>query len=190
MRSRWAFMPSRNSCAMLGCMESRSGLSTSTSCDGIALLRPSPIVLRITKPSGSAFGSRADSRTGMALGSSALGPIGRSPRSKTPGVEQACQSRHWRGWPTLTPSARSASRPAGALWQVRALAGEPLPLFAAADRDYTAPEVNEPDVELVPMPAGREVVEDYRSKGVTLAPTRSRSCGATLTSAASCRQSI
>jgi error-prone DNA polymerase len=56
----------------------------------------------------------------------------------------------------------------GALWQVRALAGEPLPLFAAADRDDTAPEVNEPDVELVPMPAGREVVEDYRSKGVTL----------------------
>jgi error-prone DNA polymerase len=55
-----------------------------------------------------------------------------------------------------------------ALWQVRALLGEPLPLFAAADRDYTAPEVNEPDVELVPMPAGREVVEDYRSKGVTL----------------------
>ena len=55
-----------------------------------------------------------------------------------------------------------------ALWQVRALAGEPLPLFAAADRDRTTPEVNEPDVELVPMTAGREVVEDYRSKGVTL----------------------
>ena len=55
-----------------------------------------------------------------------------------------------------------------ALWQVRALAGEPLPLFAAADRDDTTPEVNEPEVELVPMTAGREVVEDYRSKGVTL----------------------
>jgi error-prone DNA polymerase len=54
------------------------------------------------------------------------------------------------------------------LWQVRALAGEPLPLFAAADRDYTRPEVNEPDVELVPMMVGREVVEDYRSKGLTL----------------------
>ena len=59
-----------------------------------------------------------------------------------------------------------------ALWQVRALAGDPLPLFAAADRDHTTPEVNEPEVELVPMTAGREVVEDYRSKGrdAALAP--------------------
>jgi error-prone DNA polymerase len=56
----------------------------------------------------------------------------------------------------------------GALWHVRALAGEPLPLFAAADRDRTTPEVNEAEVALVPMRAGREVVEDYRSKGVTL----------------------
>ena len=55
-----------------------------------------------------------------------------------------------------------------ALWQVRALAGDPLPLFAAADRDHTSPEVKEPEVELVPMTAGREVVEDYRSKGLTL----------------------
>jgi error-prone DNA polymerase len=51
---------------------------------------------------------------------------------------------------------------------VRALAGEPLPLFAAADRGNIRAEVNEPNVELVPMTAGREVVEDYRSKGVTL----------------------
>jgi error-prone DNA polymerase len=55
-----------------------------------------------------------------------------------------------------------------ALWQVRALAGDPLPLFAAADQDHATSEVNEPEVELIPMKAGREVVEDYRSKGVTL----------------------
>jgi error-prone DNA polymerase len=46
--------------------------------------------------------------------------------------------------------------------------GRTVPLFAAADRDHTTPEISEPEVELVPMAAGREVVEDYRSEGVTL----------------------
>jgi error-prone DNA polymerase len=55
-----------------------------------------------------------------------------------------------------------------AIWDVRALAGEPMPLFAAADQRALRPEVHEADVELAPMAAGREVVEDYRSKGVTL----------------------
>jgi error-prone DNA polymerase len=55
-----------------------------------------------------------------------------------------------------------------AIWQVRALAVEPLPLFLAADQDKTSPEITEPLVSLVAMAAGREVVEDYRSKGVTL----------------------
>jgi hypothetical protein len=47
---------------------------------------------------------------------------------------------------------------------VRALAEEPLPLFAAADQGGTTPEISEPEVELVPMTTGREVVEDYRSR--------------------------
>jgi len=51
---------------------------------------------------------------------------------------------------------------------VRALAGKPLPLFAVADRDHAIPEIKEPLVDLGPMTAGREVVEDYRSKGLTL----------------------
>ena len=57
-----------------------------------------------------------------------------------------------------------------ALWDVRALGGEPLPLFAAADerRGSLRPELEEEGVELVPMTAGREVVEDYRSRGLTL----------------------
>ena len=57
-----------------------------------------------------------------------------------------------------------------ALWEVRALDGEPLPLFAAADkrRGSLRPEVEEERVELAPMTAGREVVEDYRSRGLTL----------------------
>ncbi len=52
-----------------------------------------------------------------------------------------------------------------ALWAIRGLADAPLPLFAAAD---TRPEIVEPPVALVPMPAGREVVEDYGSTGLTL----------------------
>ena len=57
-----------------------------------------------------------------------------------------------------------------ALWDVRALGGEPLPLFAAADQRAGSlpPEVDEPHVALTPMTAGREVVEDYRSRGLTL----------------------
>ncbi|HKH27746.1 MAG TPA: OB-fold nucleic acid binding domain-containing protein, partial [Sphingomicrobium sp.] len=56
------------------------------------------------------------------------------------------------------------------LWEVRALGGEPLPLFAAADerRGSLQPEIEEERVELTPMTAGREVVEDYRSRGLTL----------------------
>ena len=56
-----------------------------------------------------------------------------------------------------------------ALWAVRGLADTVLPLFAAADGSGPPqPEVVEPHVPLVPMREGREVVEDYRSVGLTL----------------------
>jgi error-prone DNA polymerase len=57
-----------------------------------------------------------------------------------------------------------------AMWDVRALGGDPLPLFAAADarRSSLRPEVEEERVDLVPMTVGGEVVEDYRSRGLTL----------------------
>jgi error-prone DNA polymerase len=57
-----------------------------------------------------------------------------------------------------------------ALWAIRGLSDTPLPLFAAADdREGTLrPEAVEPAVALTPMTEGREVVEDYRSKGLTL----------------------
>ncbi len=57
----------------------------------------------------------------------------------------------------------------GAIWAIRALADEALPLFAAADRDgMPQPEIVEPPVELEPMRPGRTVVEDYGSVGLTL----------------------
>jgi error-prone DNA polymerase len=57
-----------------------------------------------------------------------------------------------------------------ALWAIKGLADNVLPLFAAADERGHAiqPEVIEPSVELVPMTEGREVVEDYRSIGLSL----------------------
>ncbi|HTW27408.1 MAG TPA: OB-fold nucleic acid binding domain-containing protein, partial [Acetobacteraceae bacterium] len=55
-----------------------------------------------------------------------------------------------------------------ALWAVRGLRDAPLPLFAAADRGLAAPEIVEPAVPLAPMGEGREVVEDYRSIGLSL----------------------
>lgn len=58
----------------------------------------------------------------------------------------------------------------GALWIIKGLRDEPLPLFAAADaRDEALrPEIIEPAIALTPMSRGREVVEDYRSTGLTL----------------------
>ena len=54
-----------------------------------------------------------------------------------------------------------------ALWHLKGLADEELPLFAAAERT-TSPEIAEPTVTLRPMAAGREVVEDYGHTGLSL----------------------
>jgi error-prone DNA polymerase len=66
------------------------------------------------------------------------------------------------------PSLRLARREA--LWAIKALRDEPLPLFAAAAaREAEAvPEIQEPVVSLRPMTAGGEVVEDYGHVGLTL----------------------
>jgi error-prone DNA polymerase len=66
------------------------------------------------------------------------------------------------------PSLRLARREA--LWAIKALRNEPLPLFAAAAarEDKLVPEIQEPPVALRPMTAGGEVVEDYGHVGLTL----------------------
>jgi error-prone DNA polymerase len=66
------------------------------------------------------------------------------------------------------PSLRLARREA--LWAIRALRDEPLPLFAAAAvrEKETVPEIREPAVAFRPMTAGGEVVEDYGHVGLTL----------------------
>ena len=56
-----------------------------------------------------------------------------------------------------------------ALWAVRGLADTVLPLFAAADgQGRPTLELVEPSVALTPMKEGPEVVEDYRSVGLSL----------------------
>lgn len=66
------------------------------------------------------------------------------------------------------PDLRLARR--DALWGIKALRDEPLPLFAAAtDRERrTVAEIHEPFVALKPMTAGREAAEDYGHVGLTL----------------------
>jgi error-prone DNA polymerase len=56
------------------------------------------------------------------------------------------------------------------LWKVKGLGEAPLPLFAAADarEQGFSPEGLEPPVSLIPLTAGREVVEDYRSLQLSL----------------------
>ncbi|MFI0849426.1 error-prone DNA polymerase [Mesorhizobium sp. IMUNJ 23232] len=57
-----------------------------------------------------------------------------------------------------------------ALWQIKGLRDEPLPLFEAAARraEENIPELTEPTIALRPMTAGSEVVEDYGHVGLTL----------------------
>lgn len=57
-----------------------------------------------------------------------------------------------------------------ALWAIKALRDELLPLFAAAAMREAGivPEQSEPAVSLRPMTSGREVVEDYGHLGLTL----------------------
>jgi error-prone DNA polymerase len=57
-----------------------------------------------------------------------------------------------------------------ALWAIKALRDEPLPLFAAASARAAeaVPEIDEISVPLRPMTAGSEVVEDYSHVGLTL----------------------
>jgi error-prone DNA polymerase len=66
------------------------------------------------------------------------------------------------------PSLKLARREA--LWAIKALRDEPLPLFAAASaRDSNMlPELAEPAVALRPMTGGSEVVKDYVHLGLTL----------------------
>jgi error-prone DNA polymerase len=55
-------------------------------------------------------------------------------------------------------------------WAIKGLRDEALPLFAAADdrAGQLRPEATEPTVTLASMTLGREVVEDYRSTGLSL----------------------
>ncbi|MCO5081372.1 MAG: error-prone DNA polymerase [Rhizobiaceae bacterium] len=57
-----------------------------------------------------------------------------------------------------------------ALWQVKGLRDEPLPLFAAASarEAATVPELDEPTVPLKPMTEGCQVVADYGRTGLSL----------------------
>jgi error-prone DNA polymerase len=57
-----------------------------------------------------------------------------------------------------------------ALWAIKGLSAEPLPLFAAADarENQLSPEIAEDAVTLTPMSEARNVVEDYRSRGLSL----------------------
>jgi error-prone DNA polymerase len=57
-----------------------------------------------------------------------------------------------------------------AIWAIKGLHDEALPLFAAADdrAGLLQSEAIEPAVSLPAMTAGREVVEDYRSTGLSL----------------------
>jgi error-prone DNA polymerase len=57
-----------------------------------------------------------------------------------------------------------------ALWAIKLLRDEPLPLFAAAAarEDEPVAEIEEPIIALRPMTAGSEVVEDYGHVGLTL----------------------
>ena len=85
------------------------------------------------------------------------------------GAVRACRRPPWNGWRRRTHSRIWGWSRRAALWAIRGLPDEALPLFAAADAGRAPrPEIIEPPVPIVPMPAGRNVVEDYSSVGLTL----------------------
>jgi error-prone DNA polymerase len=55
-----------------------------------------------------------------------------------------------------------------ALWAIKALRDNPLPLFTTKEDEQPVPEVNEMAVRLKAMTPGHEVVEDYAHVGLTL----------------------
>src|SRR5215211_3855858 len=89
---------------------------------------------------------------------------------RTCGAARASRLPLWSAWPRRMRTARSGSVAGKPYGRCGRSAVSRSPRFAAADkrRGSLLPEVEEERVELAPMKAGREVVEDYRSRGLTL----------------------
>ncbi|MRH94652.1 error-prone DNA polymerase [Agrobacterium tumefaciens] len=85
-------------------------------------------------------------------------------RAGVPAAALVCLAEADAFLPSLSLSRREA------LWAIKALRDEPLPLFAAAASRENAvvDELSEPSVALRPMTDGGEVVQDYGHVGLTL----------------------
>ncbi|NTZ61711.1 DNA polymerase III subunit alpha [Agrobacterium tumefaciens] len=85
-------------------------------------------------------------------------------RAGVPAAALVCLAEADAFLPSLSLSRREA------LWAIKALRDEPLPLFAAAASRENAvvDELSEPSVALRPMTEGGEVVQDYGHVGLTL----------------------
>jgi error-prone DNA polymerase len=85
-------------------------------------------------------------------------------RAGVPATALVCLAEADAFLPSLSFSRREA------LWAIKALRDEPLPLFAAAASRENAvvDELHEPSVALRPMTDGGEVVQDYSHVGLTL----------------------
>ncbi|SEE65151.1 DNA polymerase III, alpha subunit /error-prone DNA polymerase, DnaE-like [Rhizobiales bacterium GAS188] len=116
--------------------------------------------LRMTKGLGEKYGRRLVEKRGSRPYSSILDL---SRRTDLPVAALVFLARA-DAFRSLGLSRREAS------WAIKALHNTTLPLFDDADRreGQFLPEVAEALVQLTPMTQGREVVEDYRSHGLTL----------------------
>ncbi|CUX43283.1 error-prone DNA polymerase [Agrobacterium deltaense] len=85
-------------------------------------------------------------------------------RAGVPAAALVCLAEADAFLPSLSLARREA------LWAIKALRDEPLPLFAAAAvrEDAVIEELQEPSVALRPMTDGGEVVQDYGHVGLTL----------------------
>src|SRR6266567_4153868 len=165
MLSRWDSMHPPRSCAMRASMVTRCGQSASTTADGTARW----------SANGRFFAVRLGLRMVKGLSNAHAADIiaARGERLFGSVDELWC-------WASVPPAAveRLAEADAfadlglerrAALWAIRGVRDEVLPLFAAADEGRAPqPEIVEPAVSIIPMPAGRTVVEDYASVGLTL----------------------
>ena len=187
-RSRWASTPRRRSCATRASTASRCGPSTSTVADWDCTLEPSRggAPRRAARPAHGQGPRQLRTAPGSSRARGEAPFASRRGMWRRAGVPVAALEQSGRGRRLRLARARPPRCALGDQGPER----QPLPLFAAADaraRHARARRRSSPRSRSTPMTAGREVVEDYRSKGLTPAPpSRRLPARRTRPSAASC----
>src|SRR6201986_4080913 len=167
MPNLWVFTPRPRSSATPSSMESRSALSISTPPAGTApwkrpTRRAVRLGFRLVSGLEEAEGARiAAARAGIPFAD--VEDVWRRAGVYVKSLVRLAEADAY--WPSMRLARRDA------LWAIKALRDNPLPLFAVADGSgRPVPETNDEAVRLKAMTLGHEVIQDYSHVGLTLRP--------------------